>query len=171
MLAAVSVFLAIPLNADEIRLKFHHMLPPVAPGHFAMTAPWVEKVEQGSGGRIKIDIYPSLHLGGQSPLLIDQVREGVVDFVWTLPGYTPGRFPRIEVFELPFVNSNPVVMNLAIADFIDNHPEEFAEYKVISVFVHAGNLIHSEVPIRTVEEFSGLKLRIFIFPRFKNIPQ
>lgn len=160
MLAVVSIFLVIPLNADEIRLKFHHMLPPVAPGHFAMSAPWVEKVEQDSGGRIKIDIYPSLHLGGQSPLLIDQVREGVVDFVWTLPGYTPGRFPRIEVFELPFVNSNPVVMNLAIADFIDNHPEEFAEYKVISVFVHAGNLIHSEVPIRTVEEFSGLKLRI-----------
>ncbi|MGE4657945.1 MAG: TRAP transporter substrate-binding protein [Gammaproteobacteria bacterium] len=160
VLAVISVCLTLSLHAQEIRLKFHHMLPPVAPGHFAMTAPWVEKVEQDSGGRIKIDIYPSLHLGGQSPLLIDQVREGVVDFVWTLPGYTPGRFPRIEVFELPFINSNPVVMNLAIADFIDNHPEEFSEYKIISVFVHAGNLIHSKVPIRTVEDFTGLKLRI-----------
>ena len=77
VLAVISVCLTLSLHAQEIRLKFHHMLPPVAPGHFAMTAPWVEKVEQDSGGRIKIDIYPSLHLGGQSPLLIDQVREAI----------------------------------------------------------------------------------------------
>lgn len=156
----VSAVVAAPVQGEEIRLKAHHMVPPVAPGHSAMLAPWAEQVEKDSGGRIEIDIYPSLQLGGQSPLLIDQVREGVVDFVWTLPGYTPGRFPRIEVFELPFLNTHPLVMNLAIADFIDNHPEEFAEYKIISVFVHAGQLIHSEVPIRSADDLAGLKLRI-----------
>ena len=146
--------------AQEIRLKAHHLLPPVAFGHSAMLAPWVEKVEQDSGGRIEIDIYPSMHLGGQPPALIDQVREGVVDIVWTLPGYTPGRFPRIEVFELPFLNAHPIVTNFAIQDFIERHPEEFAEYKVISAFVHAGQLIHSTVPVRTADDLRGLKIRI-----------
>jgi TRAP-type transport system periplasmic protein len=147
-------------GAEEIRLKLHHLMPPVAAGHWAMLEPWARKVEEESGGRIRIDIFPSMHLGGQPPALIDQVREGVVDIVWTLPGYTPGRFPRIEVFELPFMNAHPVVMNLAMQEFIENHPEEFAEYKVISLFVHAGQLVHSTVPVRTVDQLRGLKIRI-----------
>ena len=136
------------------------MLPPVAPGHAMMLAPWVEKVETDSGGRLRIDIYPSMHLGGQAPALIDQAFDGIVDIVWTLPGYTPGRFPRIEVFELPFLAAHPVVMNFAIQDFIENHPEEFAGYRLISVFVHAGQLIHSKVPIRTTAALAGRKYRI-----------
>ena len=44
-----------------------------------------------------------MQLGGAPPQLFDQARDGVVDIVWTLPGYTAGRFPRLEVFELPFV--------------------------------------------------------------------
>ena len=158
-----SVFLilvATPLQAQSVRLKAHHMLPPVAPGHSMMLAPWVEKVERESGGQLEIDIYPLLHLGGQAPALTDQAYDGIVDIVWTLPGYTPGRFPRIEVFELPFLAAHPVVMNFAIQDFLENHPEEFEGYKLISAFVHAGQLIHSKVPIRTTAELAGLKYRI-----------
>jgi TRAP-type C4-dicarboxylate transport system substrate-binding protein len=160
VVAAAFAGLSSGASADQYRLKLHHLLPPVAFAHTKMLVPWARKVEKDSGGRIKIDIYPSMHLGGQPPQLVDQVREGVVDLVWTLPGYTPGRFPRIEVFELPFLNTHPAVMNLAIQDFIDHHPEEFAEYKMISVFVHAGQAIHSKVPIRTVDDLRGLKLRI-----------
>ena len=152
--------LAVPAAGQEIVLKAHHLLPPVAFGHSAMMAPWAEQVEKDSGGRIKIDIYPAMHLGGQPPALIDQVREGIVDIVWTLPGYTPGRFPRIEVFELPFLNAHPIVTNFALQDFIDRHPEEFAEYKVISAFVHAGQLLHTTVPVRTAEDLIGIKIRI-----------
>ena len=148
------------LCAQEVRLKTHHMMPPVAPGHAMMLVPWAEKVEAESGGRLQIDIYPSMHLGGQAPALIDQAYDGIVDIAWTLPGYTPGRFPRIEVFELPFLAAHPVVMNFAIQDFIDNHPEKFDGHKLISVFVHAGQVIHSKTPIRTSAELAGLKYRI-----------
>jgi TRAP-type C4-dicarboxylate transport system substrate-binding protein len=160
ILIVVNLLSAAPVAAQEIVLKAHHLVPPVAIAHREMLAPWAEKVERESGGRIRIDIYPSMHLGGQPPALIDQVREGVVDIVWTLPGYTPGRFPKIEVFELPFLNANPIVTNFALQEFIDNHPEEFAEYKVISAFVHAGQLLHSTVPVRTADDFTGLKVRI-----------
>jgi TRAP-type C4-dicarboxylate transport system substrate-binding protein len=160
VLVVVAAFGTADLAAQEIRLKLHHLLPPVAIAHSAMLTPWKEKVERESGGRIAVDIYPSMHLGGQPPALIDQVREGIVDIVWTLPGYTPGRFPMIEVFELPFLNAQPVVTNYALADFIDNHPDEFAEYKVISAFVHAGQLIHSTQPIRRADDLRGLKIRI-----------
>ena len=51
-------------------------------------------------------------------------------------------------------------MNFAIQDFIENHPEDFEGHKLISVFVHAGQLIHSKAPIRTTAALAGRKYRI-----------
>ncbi|MBT5415703.1 MAG: C4-dicarboxylate ABC transporter, partial [Rhodospirillaceae bacterium] len=86
-------------NAQEFRLKLHHFLSPLSHGQVGMLVPWVKAIEEQSQGRIKIDIFPSMQLGGSPPQLIDQARDGVVDIVWTLPGYTPGRFTLTEVFE------------------------------------------------------------------------
>jgi TRAP-type C4-dicarboxylate transport system substrate-binding protein len=68
----------------------------VANGHAKFLAPWAQKVAQESQGRIKVDIFPAMQLGGTPPQLFDQARDGVVDLVWTLPGNTPAasRSPR-----------------------------------------------------------------------------
>ena len=141
-------------------MKLHHSLPPVAPAHHSMLVPWARKVEEQSKGRISITVYPAAQLGGQGPQLIDQVRDGVVDIVWTLTGYTPGRFPRVEVFEMPFLNMDPVTMNLALRDFVERHPEEFHEYKLIAIFVHAGQALHAVRPVRTVADLQRMKIRV-----------
>lgn len=125
-----------------------------------MLEPWARKLATDSGARITVLVYPSMELGGQAPQLIDQVRDDVVDIVWTLTGYTPGRFPRTEVFELPFLNADPVTMNLALHDFLRRHPEEFAEYKLIAAFVHAGQALHSRQAIASLVDIRGLKIRI-----------
>jgi len=149
-----------PAPAAEFRLKLHHALPPVAPAHRLMLVPWARQVEADSGGRLAIDVYPAGQLGGQLPQLVDQARDGVVDIVWTLTGGTPGRFPRIEVFEMPFLNAHPVAMNLALYDFVRRHPEEFAEYKLIACFVHSGQALHSRTPVRRAADLRGMKIRI-----------
>ena len=77
---------ASPAEAQEITLRLQHFLPPPSVTHKNFVEPWVRKVEAESGGRIKIEIYPSMQLGGSAPSLYDQVRDGVVDIVWTLPG-------------------------------------------------------------------------------------
>src|SRR5690554_6651111 len=89
--------------AQEVTLKLHQFLPLQAnvPAH--VIEPWIKKVEEDSDGRIRIDHYPAMQLGGTPPQLMDQAIDGVVDIVWTVVGYTPGRFPRAEVFELPFM--------------------------------------------------------------------
>lgn len=147
------------VNAQEVTLKLHHLLPPVSAAHKNMLVPWAEKVMKESGGRIKVDIYPAMQLGGKPPQLIDQVRDGVVDIVWTLPGYTPGRFTKTEVFELPFMHRSTVSSNKALAEFLEKHGDEYSDYKVIAMFVHAGQLFHSIKPIRTVADIEGLKIR------------
>jgi TRAP-type C4-dicarboxylate transport system substrate-binding protein len=139
----------------------HHFLPPVTNGQTKFLAPWARKVEQDSGGRIKIDIFPSMSLGGAPPQLFDQARDGVVDLVWTLPGNTPGRFPGIEAFELPFVPSRRALVNsLALQDYADqNLAKEFAEVKPICFWAHDHGLIHSKRPVKTMDDLQGLKLR------------
>src|SRR5512134_3897905 len=88
-------------SQPPITLKVHHFLPPGSTTHAKLITPWCARIEAESAGRMKCQIYPSMQLGGTAPQLYDQVRDGVVDVVWTLPGYNAGRFPSMEVFELP----------------------------------------------------------------------
>lgn len=146
--------------APEYQFKLHHALPPAAPAHWSMLVPWAEKIEAAADHRIEITVYPSMQLGGKAPQLMNQVRDGVVDVAWALSGYTPGRFPSLEVFEMPGLNAHPAVMNLALAEFIERHPTEFADYKVIAAFVHAGQALHSTKPVRGANDLVGMKIRI-----------
>ena len=104
-------------DAAEFDLKLHHLLGPKAPAHTQMLEPWAEEVEENSGGRVDIEIFPAMSLGGTPPELVQQARDGVVDLIWTVNGYTPGLFPRTEVFELPFIHTNdPRATNLAMQE-------------------------------------------------------
>ena len=83
-------------QAPQVTLKLQQQLPAAAPVPKNFLAPWAQKVEKESGGRIKIELYPSMQLGGTPPQVFDQVKDGVIDLTWTLPGYTPNRFPEIR---------------------------------------------------------------------------
>ncbi len=159
ILAGAMAGLACGASAQEVTLKLHHLLPPVAHAHKNMLAPWAERVGKASNGRIKVEIYPSMQLGGRPQQLADQARDGVVDIAWTLPGYTPGRFIRTEVFELPFMHANTVATTMAINDFAERHSEDFKDYKIIAMHVHAGQAFHSHKPIRMVSDLKGTKIR------------
>lgn len=148
---------------EFVTLKLHHFLGPNAPAHTKMLAPWAERIKQASADKLNIEIYPAMALGGKPSQLISQVRDGVVDIVWTVNGYTAGLFPRSEVFELPFVHTNnAVATNLAMRAMFDEYlASEYAGLKVLFTHVHAGQAIHMvDKPIRTPADLAGLKLRI-----------
>jgi TRAP-type C4-dicarboxylate transport system substrate-binding protein len=147
----------------EFTLKLHHLLGPKAPAQVNMLEPWANRVMEGSQGRIKIDIYPAMSLGGAPPQLVSQVRDGVVDIVWTVNGYTPELFPRTEVFELPGVYVNDTVAaNLAMRDMFEEHlAEEYPGVHIVTLHVHAGQGIHMrDAPVRSPADLAGKKMRI-----------
>ena len=149
------------LAQQVLTLKFHTFMSPASNVWLAMHKPWMEKVEKESGGRIKFEAYPAMQLGGTPVQLYDQVKDGVVDVVWTLPGNTAGRFPRIEVFELPFMMSNAEATSKAYWEYMQTMaPDEFKDTQVIALHVHGPGVIHTvDKPIKSINDMRGLKLR------------
>jgi TRAP-type C4-dicarboxylate transport system substrate-binding protein len=150
-----------PVQAQEVTLRVHQFLPPQAPVPKNFIAPWAAKVEKESGGRIKVELYPSMQLGGSPPSLYDQARDGVVDIIWTLTGYTPGRFPGTEAFELPFFPASAEATSQAAWKFYEKHlTEEFKDVHLIAVHTHGPGLLHVKGSgVETLEDMQGLKLR------------
>jgi len=149
--------------AEEFEFKLHHFLSAKAPAHTKMLEPWARQVEENSGGRVKIDIYPSMTLGGRPPELITQARDGVVDLVWTVNGYTPGVFARTEVFELPTVFTNdPTATNLAMAKMFESDlKDDYKGVEVMFLHVHAGQAIHMrDTAVHSPDDLKGKKMRI-----------
>ena len=149
------------LAQQSVTLKFHTFMAPLSNVWLNMHKAWMEKVEKDSHGRIKFEAYPAMQLGGTPVQLYDQVRDGVVDVVWTLPGNTAGRFPRVEVFELPFMMSNAEATSKAYWEYVQTMaPDEFKETQVLALQVHGPGCIHTaEKAVRSVDDLRGLKVR------------
>src|SRR4051812_6030848 len=149
------------LAQQAVTLKFHTFMAPQSNVWLNMHKAWMDKVEKDSGGRIKFEAYPAMQLGGTPVQLYDQARDGVVDVVWTLPGNTTGRFPRVEVFELPFIMTNAEATSKAYWEYVQTMaPDEFKETQVIALQVHGPGVIHTaEKPVKSVADMRGLKMR------------
>ena len=149
------------VSAEEVKLRLHQFLPPVAVVPAKILKPWGETVNKASGGKIVIEHFDAMSLGGRPPALMDQAKDGVVDMAMTVVGYTPGRFPRSEVFELPFMMTNPVATSAAFWDFVESDLQdtEYKDLKVLGAWVHGPGLIHSTDPINKLEDMKGKVLR------------
>ena len=149
-------------SAQEVTLRVHSFLPPVANPMKHFVTPWAQKIEKESNGRIKVQVFPSMQLGGKAEQMLTQVRDGVVDVAWTLPGFTPGVMPKLEIFELPFLHRSTKATVLALQDYVEKYmKKEFEPYHVLLVHCHAGALFMTKDPITKVDDFKGMKLRAY----------
>lgn len=159
-LIAALLLAASPAAAQDVTLKLHHFLPETSFVPAEILTPWAERIEAESQGRIKIDAYPSMALGGKPSDLIDQAADGVADIVWTLPGYTPGRFPRTEVVELPFMSADAGATSAALWSMSEGWQDsDFRDVKLLGIWVHGPGIIHSAKPVAKLEDMAGMKLR------------
>ena len=147
--------------AQTITLKVHHFLPAGSAAQTMFIQPWCDKIAKDSGNKLKCQIYPSMQLGGTPAQLFDQVKDGVADVIWTLPGYTAGRFLLMEVFELPFMMQNPEATSRAVWDYVQQvDAAEFRDVKALAFHVHGDGVFHmSRKPIKTLADLKGMKVR------------
>ena len=141
--AIASLSLGGAASAAEVTLRVHHFLSAEAPMHTEVLVPWEKTVEEQSGGRIDVQLFPSMQLGGKPPQLFDQARDGIVDISWTLLGYTPGRFPIAEVFELPFMSGTAAQTTAALQEFQAKYlGDEMGQVKPLLLHAPAGYKFH-----------------------------
>lgn len=160
-LAVLAATFSLGAAAQDVTLKFHHIWNTQAMASQKVIAPWCEKVAADSKNRIKCQVFPAMSMGGTPPQLVDQVRDGVTDLTITLPGYTAGRFPMMEVFELPFMTNSAEAGAQAAWDYLNKHAlKEFPGTKILAIWIHDEGYVHTrDKPVRTLADFKGLKMR------------
>jgi TRAP-type C4-dicarboxylate transport system substrate-binding protein len=161
LLCGALLVLALPLRAEEVTLKIHHFLPPTSTIHAKLLVPWCENLARESAGRLKCRIFPAMQLGGSPPQLFDQAKDGVADITWTLLGYSAGRFPLIEVFELPFMIGSAEAASTAVWEYSQTPAAaEYKDVKPLAFHTHeAGHFFLSKRPVTQLGDLRGLKLR------------
>ncbi|BDE73668.1 TRAP transporter substrate-binding protein [Delftia lacustris] len=147
--------------AQQVTLRLHQFLPPQATIPAKAIIPWAQKVEKESGGKIKVQMFHAMQMGGSPAQLFDQAKDGVADITWTVLGYTPGRFMKTEVFELPFLTGlSAEDSSRALFEYVQkNAMDEFSSVKLLTVHTHGPGLIHTKQPVTGLESLRGMKIR------------
>ena len=147
---------------EPIILRVHHWVSAVANSHRLHLVPWARKLEGESGGRLRVQVFPAMQLGGAQPQLYDQARDGVVDFAMVQFGATPGRFPRVEAFEVPFVAHPLAAPNArAVQAFAERHMvgTELRDVRLICAWAHDAGALHAARKVERMEDIRGMRLR------------
>ena len=146
--------------AQDVTLKLHQFLPAQANVPALILDVWADRIEAESEGRIKIDRFASMALGGTPPELMDQAVDGIADIVWTVTAYTPGRFPSTEVFELPFMVEDAAEASCAFwKTYETSMREEFEDVHILGTWVHGPGMFHTSDPVEVPSDLEGMKIR------------
>jgi TRAP-type C4-dicarboxylate transport system substrate-binding protein len=122
---------------------------------------WMDKVRRTRGAASSSRPIRPCSSAARPVQLYDQAKDGVVDIVWTLPGNTAGRFPRVEVFELPFMMNNAEATSKAYWEYVQTlAPDEFKDVQVIALHVHGPGVFHTkDKQVKTAADLRGMKVR------------
>ncbi len=147
-------------QAKTIQLKFAHFMSPKHIQHQKSFAPFCKDVEEITGGKVKIKIYPGGALG-KPKQLPDAVKSGITDIAFIIPAYTTGRFPYLSVMDLPFLNRSAFQTTSVVYALYDQYfSKDFEDYKVLWIYSCGPGVFHSVTkPMNTLEDIQGMKMR------------
>ncbi len=159
--AAALAFAAQSASAQGTELRLSTFVPPVHVIAREIITPWMAEVEKATGGEVKPKLYPSMQLGGSPPGLYRQAADGVVDLVFTLPGYTSPAFPRTQMVELPGLSPDGRAATDLLWNLLDPYLEpEYQGVKVIALWAaEDAGLMTRGKPIRTLDDVKGMRMR------------
>jgi tripartite ATP-independent transporter DctP family solute receptor len=131
-----------------------------------------KKLEAATGGRISIQMYPSMQLGGEKEM-IEQAQVGALQLARISVGPMGPIVPELNVFNLPFMFRSDAHMEKVIDGPIgDELLKKLSDHPTAGLiglcWMNAGtrNVYNSRHPINAVADLKGLKIRMMGNPVF-----
>jgi TRAP-type C4-dicarboxylate transport system substrate-binding protein len=147
---------------QEFTLKLQHFLSARSVAHTRVIQPWCDRLAKDSGGRLKCRIGPDMQFGGEPAELVDQARTGMLDVAYAAIGLAPGRFPRTEVFELPFMADDPEHTARALWAFSQGPAAaEYRDVRLLAIHPQGRAVLHNtRRAVTGVADLKDLRLRV-----------
>jgi TRAP-type C4-dicarboxylate transport system substrate-binding protein len=120
---------------------------------------WGDEIEKRTKGRVKITLFAGGTLT-PAPAIYDGVVKGISDIGMSFTGFTKGRFPLMEVIDLPLVYKNGLAATRLINELYEKFkPKEFDDVKIMYLHAHGPGFIHTRRPVNKLEDLKGMKIR------------
>jgi TRAP-type C4-dicarboxylate transport system substrate-binding protein len=145
--------------ADTITLMYSNFFP-AAHIQSKLAEAWCKEVEKRTNGKVKVEYYPGQTLT-KAKMCYDGVIQGLSDLGFSMLAYTRGRFPLMEVVDLPLGYQSGVeatqVANSVYERFKDI---VLTDTKVMYLHAHGPGLVNTKSKaVRKLEDMKGLKIR------------
>ena len=160
-LASCGVAISALAASAETVLTYSTWLPAGYLLNEPVLKPWSAEVEKVTEGRVKIEWLPKAV--GSAAAQFDVVRDGLADVSIILPGYTPGRFPVMEIGELPLLANDPAVLSPVFYNIYDEYlkaEKPFEGTHLLSIWSSTPTHIVNNVGVtKDMSELEGMKMR------------
>ncbi|MCB2192250.1 MAG: TRAP transporter substrate-binding protein [Deltaproteobacteria bacterium] len=160
--ALIAAFCLVPgpsFADDQIKLTYSCFFPPT---HIQskLAQAWAKEVEKRTKGKVKIEYYPGQTLT-KAKQVYDGTVQGMSDIGFCLFGYNRGRFPLMEVVDLPLgYPSGKVATQVANEVYKKFKPKELDDVQVMYLHAHGPGLLHTkDKAVHKMEDLKGLKIR------------
>jgi TRAP-type C4-dicarboxylate transport system substrate-binding protein len=157
----IAVICISPAHA-QVTLNASSWVPPLHPITATMLVPLCQDMEKATSGRVKCNVLPKAPVG--APQTFDGVRDGLMDFSYTVHGYTPGRFALGDAPEFPFMGDTAEVTAVAYQRIWERMLAKADEHKGVvplAVFTHGpGQIYNTKRPVNALKDLEGLKIRV-----------
>ena len=145
--------------ADVVKLKFANYFPPTHMNS-VMMGKFAEELNKKLAGKVEITQYTGSTLLA-APKMAAGVQSGIADIGLSNCSYTRGRFPVMEIMELPLGFPSAWVATHVANDFHNKFkPKDFDQYHLLMLSTSPINIVQTlNKPVKTLEDMKGLKLR------------
>ena len=145
---------------NVLQLNLAHFWPAGHPVETDLVQPWIKAVEKATEGRVKVNSFPTETLL-KSDAIYEGVKQGVADLGLSCFAYTRGKFPVLEVFELPGIvyNNSDAATRIAWEGIKELNPKEVQDTTLFMVFTTGPGNLFTKKPVRNLNDLKGLEIR------------
>ena len=161
MVALIFALLPIGVAAEPITLKLSFFSSDRHATYLSAVKPFVDAINNESGGLLKINIYFSGKLGSDLAQQPQLVRQGAADIAFIVPGYSPQSFPDTAVLELPGLFRDAREASLVYTRLVARHAlADYGDFFVIGAFGTQLETIHGRKHLASIADLAGQKIRV-----------